>query len=188
MRRAGASALLGLLSVVPLSLASGWACVPQPFLSIGPVASGPVGAEVTVDGTDFGSGPVEIRWKGIQGPRLAEGSGPEFSVTVTIPDAPVGLHLLIGVNRDVNGNITQRGAASFQVTGAGDSILSPRSEAKHGDSSEPTDETGPSVGSIAAIAVGGLVTATIGGLVGAALWCLWCRRARSAAGRGDSSA
>lgn len=169
MRRVRAGAPLALVSGLLLWGASAWGCVPQPFLSISPLASGPVGAQVTVYGTDFGSGDVEIRWNGVQGSLLAEAAGDEFSMPVTIPEAPVGLYLMVGLIRDGNGNVTQKGAASFEVTEAARTTPDRSTEAGQVGESGSDDGSGPSGTAAAGLAAGALAMATVGGFIGAAI-------------------
>ncbi|HVE46580.1 MAG TPA: hypothetical protein VNA57_07535 [Acidimicrobiales bacterium] len=93
-----------------------WACVPMPFMSVQPRASGPPGSEVTVIGASF-PGPVDIRWNGHDGALLASAEGPDFSRMVKIPETPEGLYVVFGVARDPAGGVAATASAAFQVIG-----------------------------------------------------------------------
>lgn len=76
-----------------------WACVPghSASFSVSPQRAA-AGETVTVRGSEFSSGPVEIRWDGDEGEVLATAAGPNFSVTVTIPESPPGQHFLVAMH------------------------------------------------------------------------------------------
>ncbi len=122
-----ALALAGVLGVV----GNAWACVPQArMVMLSPMASGPAGARITVEGVGFDAPPnhIDVRWNTATGPQLGEASGPTFSLDVTIPPAGPGLYRIIVLSRGPDGNIGNTGAASFQVTdGAGAGSPSPPS-------------------------------------------------------------
>ncbi len=112
-----ALAAAGLLAVV----GHAWACVPQARLVVlSPMASGPAGARITVEGVGFDAPPntIDVRWNSATGPPLGVASGPTFSLDITIPSAEPGLYRIIVLSRGPDGNIGNTGAASFQVTGA----------------------------------------------------------------------
>ena len=107
--------LAGLTTLASLLASSAWACVPQPLLTLLPRASGAPGSQVTVDAVAVGDR-AEIRWNGIDGPRLADGTGPSFSTAVTIPEVPPGLYSIVVIERQPDGSVGSTGRASFQVT------------------------------------------------------------------------
>lgn len=91
------------------------ACVPQPLITLQPQASGPVGTQVTVNALAV-NGPAEIRWNGVDGERLGDGTGPAFLAAVTIPDVPAGLYSIVVLERQADGSVGSTGRASFEVT------------------------------------------------------------------------
>lgn len=94
-----------------------WACVPQPrLITLQPRASGPAGSEVTVAALGFDPGRAEVRWNTSDGDLLASANGPDFSVPVTIPEAPDGLYHLVVLARSPGGEVGNTATASFQVT------------------------------------------------------------------------
>lgn len=123
---------LALVAVVFCTGGLAWACVPVPqaLTSLAPSSSGPPGAEVTVNGLGYDEGPIEVRWNGVGGQRLASTNGPNFSVPVTIPDAMEGLYAIVVVSRAPDGSIGSAGSAAFQVVlpeegSAGASVAAP---------------------------------------------------------------
>ncbi len=148
-----ALALAGVLGVV----GNAWACVPQARLvMLSPMASGPAGARITVEGVGFDAPPnrIDVRWNSATGPQLGEASGPTFSLDVTIPPAGPGLYSIIVLSRGPDGNIGNTGAASFQVTGsaAAGSPAPPSGSAK---SAEEEQDSGSSARVVFGLAVGG---------------------------------
>lgn len=104
------------LQLLLVSASAAVACVPQPRLvSLVPMASGPSGMEVTVNGLGFDPGRAEVRWNGPEGELLATGNGQSFSLPIMIPDVPAGLYSVVVLSRDVDGGIGNTGTASFQV-------------------------------------------------------------------------
>lgn len=90
----GAAAALAVTALAGASVA--WACSAQPQAGInGGQTTGPVGAQLTVTGRDFGHGPVQVRWNSKSGQLLGEGQGPSFAVAITIPQAPTGVHYIV---------------------------------------------------------------------------------------------
>jgi len=80
--------------------------------------SGPVGSRITVTGTGFDPGPVDIRWGDASGPVLGVTEGPDFTVDVTVPDGPAGTRSVVAVPREGG----QAGApAAFLVEPGGSS-------------------------------------------------------------------
>ncbi len=124
-RASGLSIVAGITALVMTSplgvVGSAWACVPQPRLvMLSPMASGPAGTRITVEGVGFDTPPnsIDVRWNSATGAQLGVASGPSFSLDVTIPSAEPGLYRIIVLSRGPDGNIGNTGAASFQVTGA----------------------------------------------------------------------
>lgn len=161
-------ATLAFLALALFWASVAWACVPQPLLAVVPRASGRPGAEVTVHGLSFGPGKVEVRWNALDGPHLADSTGPDFSVSVKVPEVPTGLYALVVLTRGPDGSITQRASTAFDVRPEGNSDTPPLSDVR------PTVQAGPSDGdgawtvpSVVGISAGGLAVAIVGGLVGA---------------------
>ena len=64
----------------------------------------------------FPSGtPVDVRWNGMSGPRLAMGVGPAFTATVTVPAVAAGFYVISAATMDEHATHTE-GRAPFQVT------------------------------------------------------------------------
>lgn len=106
---AGLAMVAALLAGVSIA----WACSTQPRASMeGGRSSGPAGSYVTVNGTDFGSGLVKIRWNSNTGMELGQAMGPNFSVSVTIPQAPAGVHYIVAT-QTVG---TASSSVAFEVT------------------------------------------------------------------------
>lgn len=85
---------------------------------------GTPGSQTVVEGRRFEPGPVQLRWNTADGPLLATATGPEFSVPVTVPDAPDGVAFVIAVQRDSKGT-TWRVPGSLQVgRGAAPAVVS----------------------------------------------------------------
>jgi hypothetical protein len=97
-----------------------WACVPQPFISLRPDASGSSGEQVSAAGINFGDDTVDLRWNGIDGPLLAKAQGPSFSTSVTVPGASDGLYTILAIPRAPDGAVHGSVAAAvFQVVSTG---------------------------------------------------------------------
>lgn len=162
MLKAGRREWLGLLilaSALAAGAATASACVPQPFITVHPLASGPAGGQVTIDGQMFANGSrIEIRWNGTDGPVLGTAQSGDFSVPVTIPAAPTGLYTVVALTRSQAGVQGEVARAEFQVTGA-EATPAPAKGAARGSSG------GTSFASVAAAV--GLVA--IGGMGGALL-------------------
>lgn len=158
----------GFVALALLAVGRAWACVPQPFVTVEPRASGPPGTEVTVEGTGFGSDPVEIRWNTLDGQRLASTGGPNFSLSVAIPDVPPGLYQIVVLSRDADASVTQKALAPFDVREDGSAVVSPRSEGQPVDApGSPDDDDSSPIPTFVAIALGGLTLTVLGGAVGA---------------------
>lgn len=175
-RRLGLAILIFGLGLLVLILTGGgaWACVPQPFIFLEPGSSGPPGSEVTVQGLRFGEPDIEIRWQTPEGPTLATASGTDFSVPVTIPQAPAGLYALLVIARAPGGGIDSVQRAVFQVTEEGSSGGSqqlPEEPARgaQGENSgwvqSPSASPSP-IGDFAFLAAGGAGLLVLGGLCG----------------------
>lgn len=110
------SAAVVVVAVTVAGAAGAWACFPLPLLTVQPQASGPVGAQVTVDGVDFGEGvSTEIRWNAVDGFLLGNGSSERFSVPVTIPETDDGTYAIVALSRLVDGSIGVKAVTTFQV-------------------------------------------------------------------------
>jgi len=113
VRRALAPLLLLLLGVVGAGPAG---AATQVTLS---PSSGPPGSTFTVTGTGFDAADVELHWDTRDGELLTTATGPDFSVSATVPDgAPANSHPVVAVVRD--GSRTSTSTAAFQVTGPAD--------------------------------------------------------------------
>jgi len=168
----GVAAAVAVVAAVGVFLAgASWACNPMPLITIAPQASGPPGTKVAVDGLAVGAN-AEIRWNGLKGPLLATAAGPTFSVPITIPDAPVGLYVVVVLDRGANGAVGNTGRAEFLVTGPGGAPApTPRSGATvtvaPGGTSKPTASGTSAVvyalSAAALVAVGALGGAFVAG-------------------------
>lgn len=164
-----AVAAFGLAVTTLAWAAAAWACFPLPLVTVAPQASGAAGDEVTVNGVDLGAGAIELRWNALDGALLGRGSGPNFSIPVTIPDAPDGVYVIVALTREANGSVGVKAAAEFQIGSAaaaepGARVPTPphaRESDSNGSSTERTDGLSP--GGTAALVAGSLLT---GGLAG----------------------
>lgn len=167
----GASwAVCAVIGVITLAAAgSAWGCVPQARLvTLAPGSSGPAGSQVTVEGLAFDPGPVEVRWGASDGLKLGAATGPSFSVPVTIPDAPEGLHVIVVLSRNTDGSIGNAGTAAFQVTPADGARPGTAPAAQRDDAGSFVDD-GDGAGVVALAVTGGGGLVLLGGLGGAAL-------------------
>lgn len=153
----------GGLTALTIWAAAAWACLPFPLVSIEPSGSGPAATEITVNGIDFGSGPTEVRWNGLNGPQLGTGEGPEFSTQVKVPDVPAGLYTVVVVVRGGDGEVVRKAAAPFQVTGPGSEGTQPAGESFERDGDD--DESLP-LAQIAGFGLSGLGLAALCGILG----------------------
>lgn len=165
MRKRCLQTTLFLASVLSVALTAvlttAWACVPFPqaLATLQPQSSGPPGTEVTVHGLGYDKGPIEIRWNALDGPRLASATGPDFSVPVTIPEAPDGLYSVVVLSRAQDGSIGSAGSTPFQV-------ISPGSGGP-GTNPSPSKTSSPSSrSSVPALLTGGALV-VVGALIGA---------------------
>lgn len=157
-------AVAALASVVTVAMSTAAACVPMPFVSIQPRASGPAGSAVTVAGASF-PGPVELRWNGPDGTLLGSAEGPDFSKEVKVPAAPQGLYVVFAVARDPGGGVAGTASAAFQVTAtAGAESDAQTAEVRdRGTASSARPRSGPGTEALILAGVGLLV---LGGLAG----------------------
>ncbi len=116
--------VLGVLAV-PLTVASlAWACVPRGSVAVNP-ASAPSDSTVSVSVSGFpNETPVDVRWNGLSGPRLAGGVGPAFTVDVIVPRVAAGDYVIAAATTDEHASHSE-GRAAFQVTGSGGSGTAP---------------------------------------------------------------
>jgi hypothetical protein len=120
------TALAFLASLTALAGAA-WACGP----SFGPLAVSPSqgqpGSKMTVSGSGFHDGSVEIRWNGPNGPLLATASGHDFSVRVTVPDVNPGVYYVVARPTGPNSGTAPYSTAPFRVTERPSLSVSPAS-------------------------------------------------------------
>lgn len=150
-----------------LSAGGAWACVPQPLITLTPMASGPPGTEVTVNGYAI-NGQAEVRWNALDGPLLADALGPVFSVPIVVPEAEEGLYGLIVLERADDGSLGSTARAAFEVT------AEPSSPAPVDTTTTPESPTTGAASSGASVpaglaAAGAVGLLALGGAGGAAL-------------------
>lgn len=170
------SVVVGLLVCGVIGVHAAWACVPQPRLvAVLPDSSGPPGTEVTIDGLGFDPGRAEVRWNSREGEVLATANGPDFSVTITVPEAPAGLYALVVLSRQPGGAIGNTARAAFQVTGPdgteeAPSVATTTATTKAQSASPANQESSSSTSSLDALYAGGLLAAGgVAGVVGTAV-------------------
>lgn len=145
-----------------LSWTASWGCVPlRSLVSVGPTSSGPAGSSVSVNGLGFGDGTIEVRWNGLEGQRLAEATGPDFSVPVVIPQVPDGMYQLIVLSRETDKGVATSGSASFLVSSS--PVTPPIADPS------PTHEVDASEASGARSIVWGTALLVLGALLGVIL-------------------
>lgn len=168
--------------VIPGSQA--WACVPQPLVTVTPMASGPPGTEFTVNGYAI-AGRAEVRWNALDGPLLASAEGPVFSTTAVVPETAEGLYSVLVLERGADGSLGSTGRASFEVTPAAGSAPPAGDRGAPGTASESSPAPAPanSISPISA-AVGVVGLLALGGIGGAALAHRRRPSTLGAAGRG----
>lgn len=96
--------LVGFVTVAVslMVLSAAWACTGQPqVFSVSPLTA-TAGSEVTMRGNEVAEGtPIELRWNGVAGPKLAEATAAEtgnFVLAFTVPaDAEPGVYSLMVV-------------------------------------------------------------------------------------------
>ena len=126
--------LLGVLAV-PLTVVSlAWACVPRGAATVNPT-SAPSGSTVSVAVSGFPNTPVDVRWNGLSGPRVASGVGPAFTVDVTVPAVAPGAYVISAAVTDEHATHSEA-RVPFEVTGSGGSGTAP-TPAPGGSNSNP---------------------------------------------------
>lgn len=152
-----------------------WACTEAATISLG-ANSGPAGTPVSVTGSSFAEGPVEVRWNSRTGEILATGQGPEFTVSITPPaGTPPEVYYIVAIQSGPEGTFSA--SETLEVTGpsgrTGSSVSSElwsgfeRTARLSNASAEAAGPGDPSlitglglVGTGAAALAGGLVLAT----------------------------
>jgi hypothetical protein len=137
-----------------------WACVTLPHIALSPRASGAPGAQLTVEGADFEQH-VELRWNAVDGPLLASGPSPTFSVPVTLPDVADGLYTLVAVERGPGGVAGNIARTPVQVTRGAATTPTTVKPATRSSSSNAFAVTVGIAGAIALLLVGGLAGARL---------------------------
>lgn len=118
------SRMAGVAVVLVLTAASAaWACTGQPRIYGLSSTSGAAGTAVTMSGSGaVPNSPVEIRWNGVEGTKLAEttadGAG-QFSAVVRVPSVAPGTYTLTAVS---NGTVARH---VFDVAGAASPASAP---------------------------------------------------------------
>lgn len=115
--------LLGVLAVPLTAVSLAWACVPKGTVVVSPT-SAPSGSTVSVTASGFPPVPVDVRWNGLSGQRLAGGTGPAFTVNVTVPSVAGGAYVIAAATADEHASHSL-GLAAFEVTGSADSGTAP---------------------------------------------------------------
>lgn len=137
---------IGVLAALASFAALAWACTPQARLTTAGPSSGPAGSSVTLTGTQFVNGDVgnvEITWSASGGGgkvALGTATGPDFSTTVTVPDAPPGIYYFTATStaRDASGNPVGSASRAFDLTAA-----APPAEAPPASATPQPDATAP---------------------------------------------
>ena len=133
---------LGVLAV-PLIVASlAWACVPRGTVKVSPT-SGPSGSTVTVTASGFPRDtPIDVRWNGQKGPRLATGTGPALRAEVRVPNVAAGTYVISAAVTDSHAAHSE-GRAPFRVIGSADSPTTPTPAPGHGSNPTPLNPFAP---------------------------------------------
>ena len=118
---------VGFLAVlaVPLIAASlAWACVPRGTVKVSPT-SAPSGSTVTVTASGFPrETPIDVRWNGRNGPRLATATGPAFTAEVRVPNVAAGAYVISAAVTDSHAAHSEA-RAPFKVIGSAESPTAP---------------------------------------------------------------
>ena len=166
-------ATLGMVAMVLGGMSLAWACTPHAQVSVNP-DEGHAGAQITVRGTAFVPGPVQIRWNSESGELLGQASGPNFSISVRIPQAPAGVYSIVAVATDAHGNYAH--GATFQVLATEGSTSPPSNEAPPSEESQTSGGGSGGGGSQGSGGSGNTSNSTNGG-----------SGSQSGGGRGESS-
>jgi len=159
-KRGGVMLFIG-IAVVLGTLAAAWACTGQPqVFSVNPITA-PVGAQVTMRGEAVAVGaPVELRWNGVAGPKLAEvtaDSRAGFEMVFTVPEVAPGVYSLVVVTRDGAAAV---GRTAFEVSGAGtvtaDSGFASATQAAGLDAAVPVGSSAALLAGVGLLAAGGV--------------------------------
>ena len=115
------------VAVALAGVAAASACVSLATLTLS-ATSGRAGARITATGTEYPvvspALPVVLRWNGTDGPELARttpDAGGEIRATFTVPEAPPGYYVVVGVQRDASGQdrYGTPSRATYQILGPG---------------------------------------------------------------------
>lgn len=109
---------MGIVAVLTAALgavAVAWACTPTADMTIDP-GSARAGMPVTITGTGFDQGIVEIRMDSTSSAPLATAQGPSFSVTLTVPETSPGYHTFGAVGYNAEGVAVGEASVPFEVT------------------------------------------------------------------------
>lgn len=151
----------GPIAVAVVGGSTAWACVPQPLITLSPIASGTAGTEVTVNGYSV-NGRAEVRWNALDGPLLATAQGPAFSAPVKIPPAAPGLYTVLVLERGAGGALGSTGQAAFEII----SDIPPPPGALQPSTTIAAPRSSSTSGPAGAAALGGAAMLTLGAVGG----------------------
>lgn len=154
--RAGLVAVGGGVAVVAGWAGASFACTPAPRVSSLLPESASPGSTVVVEGQAVTGAPVDIRWNGVKGKRLAvaapDASG-GFSVPVQVPDAAPGVYSFTLVD-----NSASIGRMAFEVTAGPGSATTPAAKLWPSMTARPSMASpatgGPNTAGVALLGVG----------------------------------
>lgn len=173
-------ALASVAALIPAVVVAGlaWACTPQAeFTQFSPSSGGP-GTVVTIAGRNFvANQPITIHWGSASGPVIGTAQGPEFSTTVTVPQAPGDVYAIVAVTTGPNPSLTGQGRGAF-------TMVTPSAPSGQGSTSATTSGATAGAGPASANAQPGQSSATTSGAPAASSQ----RGSASATVRGRSSA
>lgn len=102
VRRSGIGVGVAAITTVVVLASVAWACTPQSTIYPLTPGAAPPREKVTVAGELLQPGPAEIRWNGLDGPKIATvertTADQTFSVEATLPDAAPGVYYLLLVS------------------------------------------------------------------------------------------